>query len=296
MQIGVLGNEGSWYVADLTRAADSRGHRATRIDFPQIVASVGINRPSVCSENVDLTQFDAVIVRTMPPGTLEQVVFRMDALAQLAADAYVLNSPKTIECAVDKYLTTSRLAEAGLPVPATIVCEDVDAAMLALEALGGDVVVKPIFGSEGRGICRVSDPDLAIRTFRTLARLGAVLYLQRYVDHPGYDVRVMVLDDAVIGGMIRRNPTDFRTNVARQGTVEGHDPTDRECEWALRAAQAVGATFAGVDILYDRTGTGWVIEVNAVPGWRAFAKATEIDVAARVIEFLETQTAKSNES
>ncbi len=289
MQIGILGNEGSWYVADLTRAAAARAHLAMRIDFPKLVAGVGVNRSSVTAEDVDLSTLNAVIVRTMPPGTLEQVVFRMDALARLTTDAYILNSPKAIECAVDKYLTTWRLAEVGLPVPSTIVCEDADAGMEALETLGGDVVVKPIFGSEGRGICRVSDPDLAFRTFRTLARTGAVLYLQRYIDHPGHDVRVMVLDGAVLGGMIRRNGSDFRTNVARRGSVERHIPTDQECEWALQAAQAVGATFAGVDILYDRSGAGWVIEVNAVPGWRAFGKAAGIDVASRVVQFLETQ-------
>ena len=290
MQIGILGNEGSWYVADLTRAATVRTHQTMRIDFPKLVAGVGIERPNVTADDVDLTGLDAVIVRTMPPGTLEQVVFRMDALARLTTDAYILNSPKAIECAVDKYLTTWRLAEMGLPVPPTIVCEDADAAMEAFERLGGDVVVKPIFGSEGRGICRVSDPDLAFRTFRTLARTGAVLYLQRTIDHPGFDVRVMILDGAVMGGMIRRNGSDFRTNVARRGSVERHVPTEEESEWALRATKAVGATFAGVDILYDRSGAGWVIEVNAVPGWRAFGKTTGIDVATRVIQFLETRT------
>ncbi|WP_166823611.1 ATP-grasp domain-containing protein [Thalassoroseus pseudoceratinae] len=293
MRLGILGNEGSWYVHDLTRAADSRGHQAVRIDFPKFVATVGCDRPHVVADDIDLPRFDAIIVRTMPPGTLEQVVFRMDALAQLSTDAYILNSPKAIECAVDKYLTTCNLANVGLPVPATITCEDAEAAMMAFEWLGGDVVVKPIFGSEGRGICRVSDPDLAFRTFRTLARLGAVLYLQRYIDHPGFDVRVVVLDGAILGGMIRRNGTDFRTNVARQGSIEPHVPTSLECEWALQAARSVGATFAGVDILYDREGTGWVIEVNAVPGWRAFGRATGIDVAAKVIQFLESQSTRS---
>ena len=70
-----------------------------------------------------------------------------------------------IECAVDKYLTTARLVDAGLPVPRTIVCENAEAAQVAFEQLGGDVVVKPVFGAEGRGILRVSDPDLALRTF-----------------------------------------------------------------------------------------------------------------------------------
>ncbi|MFN9977952.1 MAG: RimK family alpha-L-glutamate ligase, partial [Phycisphaerae bacterium] len=98
------------------------------------------------------------------------------------------------ECAVDKYLTTQKLSLAGLPVPDTIVCENSETAMLALESLGGDIVIKPIFGAEGRGIMRVSDPELALRAFRTLERLGAVIYAQRFLNGPGFDLRLLLLD------------------------------------------------------------------------------------------------------
>ena len=243
---------------------------------------------------MDLTKFDAVIVRTMPPGSLEQVVFRMDALARLEASGVcVLNSPKAIECAVDKYLTTARLEAAGLSVPATVVCENSDDALAAFVRLGDDVVVKPIFGSEGRGILRVSDPDLALRTFRTLERLQAILYLQRFVDHLGFDIRVLVLDGRVLGGMRRLSENDFRTNVSREGKGAPHVVTDHEADWALRATAATGARFAGIDILYDREGRGFVIEVNAVPGWRAFQRVTQMDVARLVIVACEHSEVRS---
>jgi ribosomal protein S6--L-glutamate ligase len=199
----------------------------------------------------------------------------------------IINPAKAVECAVDKFLTTHRLQRAGLPVPKTIVCEEADAAMLAFDELGGDVVVKPLFGSEGRGIVRVSDPDLAWRTFRALERLKAVLYLQEYIDHPGWDVRVMVLDGKILGAMRRVNASDFRTNVSRKATIEPHLATAMEESWALAAANAVGAWFAGVDVLYNKSGLGYVIEVNAVPGWRAFAKATGKDVAVELIQKIE---------
>ncbi|MCY2968885.1 MAG: RimK family alpha-L-glutamate ligase, partial [Planctomycetota bacterium] len=225
----------------------------------------------------------------MPPGSLEQVVFRMNLLGQLETRGVrVLNPAKAIECAVDKYLTTARLRQAGLPVPATIVCETADAALAAFEQLGGDVVVKPLFGAEGRGIVRVSDPDMAVRVFRTLERIQAVLYLQRFVPHEGYDIRAMVLDGEVIGGMRRSNPNDFRTNVSRSAVAEPFELTETQRDWAVRATAAVGASLAGVDILYDRDGTGYVIEVNGVPGWQAFQRATGIDVASRVIASLES--------
>lgn len=305
MRIGVLGNSDSWYVRELQRAGGEQGHEVVRLEFPRIVAGCGIwpigdgeHRTAVGSltlalsqgergSDVDLSMFDAVIIRTMPPGSLEQVVYRMDVLAQLEARSVtVLNSPRSVECAVDKYLTTARLETAGLPVPATITCENSDDALAAFERLGGDVVVKPIFGSEGRGILRVSDPDLALRTFRTLERLDAVLYLQKFVEHRGFDIRVLVLDGRVLGGMRRVSDGDFRTNVSRNGRGEPHIVTDQEAEWALRAATATGARFAGIDILYDDEGNGFVIEVNAVPGWRAFERVTGIDVARVVIEAL----------
>ncbi|MGH7127430.1 MAG: ATP-grasp domain-containing protein [Planctomycetaceae bacterium] len=287
MHIAVLGNPGSWYVADLKRAGRERGHTVTRVDFRRLTARVAAS-PTITGDGLDLTAVDAVIVRTMPPGSLEQVVYRMDALARLeAAGVTVLNSAKAVECAVDKYLTTTRLERAGLPVPETIVCEDAESAIAAFEELGGDVVVKPIFGAEGRGILRVTDPDLAWRTFRTLDRIGAVLYLQRFIEHEGFDVRVMILDGRVLGAMRRINPHDFRTNVARQALTEAYGPTDAECERSIAAAKVVGARFAGVDLLTDRAGRQYVIEINAVPGWRRFAVTTGCDVAAHVLSALE---------
>lgn len=279
---------------DLSRAAKDRGHFCRRIDFPTLVGSVGLGSVGVGDSAIqagesNLTSFDAVIVRTMPPGSLEQVVYRMDALWRLEdAGITVLNPAKAVECAVDKYLASARLEAAGLPVPPTIVCESAEAALAAFDRLGKDVVVKPIFGSEGRGIVRVSDPDLALRTFRTLERIQSVLYVQQFIENEGFDVRVMTLDGRVLGGMRRRANGDFRTNVACRATAEQHVLTQREVELALRAADATGSRLAGVDLLYGRDGTCYVIEVNAVPGWRAFGRITGLDVAAAVITSLES--------
>lgn len=308
LNIGILGNSASWYVADLMRAGNAHGHRCVRLDFRGLMAAEGraagdrsrigavvsVDRESeppcdLETGGQDLTTLDAVIVRTMPPGSLEQVVFRMDLLARLeSAGVRVVNPPKAIECAVDKYLATSKLAAAGLPVPPTMVCQDAEGAMEAFEALGGDVVVKPLLGAEGRGIVRVSDPDLAFRTFRTLERIQAVLYVQQFVEHEGFDIRVMVLDGAIVGAMKRRSPGDFRTNVARSAVGEPHELTDAEADLSLRAAKATGATFAGIDLLYDRAGRCYVLEVNAVPGWRAFARVSGIDIADRVMGWMQS--------
>ena len=117
--------------------------------------------------------------------------------------------------------------------------------------------------------------------------MDAAIYLQKYVEHEGFDIRVMVLDGEILGGMRRVSESDFRTNVSRQSKPEPHALADAERKLALAAAHAADTPFAGVDLLYGRDGSCYVIEVNAVPGWQAFQRVTGCDVPARVIEFLE---------
>ncbi|MFM7073030.1 MAG: RimK family alpha-L-glutamate ligase [Planctomycetota bacterium] len=237
----------------------------------------------------DWSQFHAVLVRTMPPGSLEQVVFRMDALGRYeAAGGLVVNRPRAVEAAVDKYLTSALLAAAGLDTPKTIVCQHPDDAMEAFARLGGDVVVKPLFGSEGRGITRLSDPDLALRAFKMLAQLGAVLYLQEFVAHDGFDIRLLVVGNETFG-MRRHNPLDWRTNVSRGATGIGFQPDEQLVQLARRAADAVGADVAGVDLLPAPDGRLLALEVNAVPGWKALSQATGVDIAERVLSFVESR-------
>jgi ribosomal protein S6--L-glutamate ligase len=293
MRVGVFGNAGSWYVEELCREGTQRGHDVTRLEFPQLVSRVVKSGVDVCCGDVDLRDLDVVLVRTMPPGTLEQVVCRMDMLAGLQAQGVrVVNPPKALECAVDKYLTTQRLALAGLPVPQTVVCENSDTALAAFELLGGDVVVKPLFGSEGRGILRVDHPELALRTFRTLERLGAVLYLQRFVAGPGFDIRVLLLDGELLGSMKRiPKPGEFRANISQQGRAESHRSSEVELRLARAAADVTGSILAGVDLMYDDTGRPLLIEVNAVPGWRGLQRACGVEVPAMLFAWLESQSA-----
>src|SRR6266851_3222831 len=148
MRIAILSAGSGWHVRDLQRAALALGHEAVAVDFRRLSACAGT--PTNC-----LSGFDGVLVRTMPPGSLEQVIFRMDVLQSLQAEGVpVLNPPRALEICVDKYLASARLAAAGLRVPPTIVCQDAEAALEAFTTLGGDVVVKTLFGSEGRGMVR----------------------------------------------------------------------------------------------------------------------------------------------
>jgi ribosomal protein S6--L-glutamate ligase len=280
MRIAVISGGEGWHVCDLRRAALARGHEVEVLDFRRLGATVGAGYRLA-------PPAPAVVVRTMPPGSLEQVVFRMDVLQRWqAAGVVILNSPRALEICIDKYLCSARLEAAGLRVPLTCVCQNAEDALAALEALGGDVVVKPLFGSEGRGMVRVSDPELAWRTFRTLERTQTVLYLQQFVAHPGWDLRVFVIGGRVVAGMRRHARTGWRTNVAQGGRAEAVRVTPEQERLALRAAEAVGVTVAGVDLLPGPDGDWYVLEVNAVPGWRALGPATGVDVAAEIVRHL----------
>jgi RimK family alpha-L-glutamate ligase len=281
MRLALLTGGDGWHVRDLKRAAASLGHETVAIDFRKL-------RGSVATGVDTLAGFDAVLVRTMPPGSLEQVVFRMDLLHRLMARGIpVLNSPAALETCIDKYLATARLEAAGLSVPATVVCQDADSAMEAFLQLGGDVVVKPLFGSEGRGMVRVSDVELAWRTFRTLERTQNVLYLQQFIRHPGWDLRAFVLGEKILTAMRRHANGDWRTNVAQGGRAEAVTLDSTQTQLALAAAAAVGVEAAGIDLLPRPAGGYFVLEVNAVPGWRALSKATGIDVATEIVRFLD---------
>ena len=149
MHLAILSAGAGWHVRDLQRAATQQGHTTSLVDFRRV--SAGVAASHRC-----LADCDVVLVRTMPPGSLEQVVFRMDVLHRLqAAGKRVLNPPLALETCIDKYLASARLEAAGLRVPATIVCQDAETALEGFATLGGDAVVKPLFGSEGSGMVRV---------------------------------------------------------------------------------------------------------------------------------------------
>jgi RimK family alpha-L-glutamate ligase len=224
-----------------------------------------------------------VLARIIPNGSLEQIIYRVDALHWLEdVGVRVINSPRAIERTVDKFYTSALLERAGLRTPETVVCERFDDAMAAFRHLR-DVIVKPLFGSMGLGLVRVTDEDVAWRTFRAIEQIRGVFYLQRFVDHDGRDIRAFVVGDRVIGAIGRSAPS-WRTNVSRGGAARPHALSTHETEMALTAARAVGAAYAGVDLLPGKDGHVYALEVNGIPGWRGLHEATGLDVAGAIVD------------
>lgn len=288
MRVAIVGSADNWHLRDLRRAAGDR-FELVPVTFRSLAADVRPEALFAACEGTPLREVDAVLVRSMPPASLEQVVFRMDLLGELERNGQtVVNAPRALETAVDKFLTTAKLRRAGLTVPRTVAAQTPLDAMAAFADLGGDVVVKPLFGGEGRGIARICDEAIAERTFRLLTQLGCLIYLQPFIPHEGYDLRVLLIGGEA-WGVRRRNSRDWRTNVSRGAVAEPIALDDSLVETARRAAAAVGAVVAGVDLLPGKDGRLYAIEVNAVPGWRALAQACQVDIARRMLDFLADQ-------
>ena len=231
----------------------------------------------------DLFDCDAVIARIIPNGSLEQIIYRVDALHWLEdAGVLVVNPARAIERTVDKFYTSALLERAGLATPQTVVCERVEDAAAAFRMMG-DVIVKPLFGSMGLGMVRVSDEETAWRVFRALEAIRGIYYLQRAIPHEGKDIRAFIIGDRVVAAIERRSP-GWRTNISRGGEATAVELPAAWSETALRAAQAVGATYAGVDLLPAHDGTVYVLEVNGIPGWRGLQEATSVNVAGALID------------
>jgi RimK family alpha-L-glutamate ligase len=292
MHIAILGARG-WHTDELFRALAARGHRGDVLPYEGLVARAGSNVEGGLSiGSTAMFDADAVLARIIPAGSLDQIIYRVDALHWIEKRGIpVMNSPRAIERSVDKFYTTALLHEAGLPTPETVVCENAADAMAAAIAMG-DVIVKPLFGSMGHGMMRVSDPDVAFRVFKTLEQLPAVFYVQRAIDHGGRDVRVFVVGERVIAAIERRAPGgEWRTNVARGGSAQPFELPPEWAELARSAAATVGADYAGVDLLPSRDGRVFVLEINGIPGWRALQQATGHDIAAAIVDCLERRVA-----
>ena len=292
----MLGEPDGWHAARLAAALSARGHEVAVVPWRALAGGIATAGETV--QPAAVATADVVVVRGMPGGgagdtRLEEVIFRMNLLGRIAARGIpVINSPRSLEVAIDKHLSLCRVAAAGVPVPHTVVVQDRPAAEEAWRHFGGDCVLKPLFGSRGRGLARItSAAALAQATAREGSReaLGGVFYLQEFIPHDGWDVRILLVGGRPLGMRRVAVGGDWRTNVSRGGRGEPFDPPAAWVETARRAAAAVEAEIAGVDLLPASDGRLVVLEVNGVPGWRGLESATGLDVTGIVASHVESR-------
>jgi RimK family alpha-L-glutamate ligase len=282
----ILAARQGWHTDELCRAVAARGARAEVLPYESLVGRLGCRHTHA---RPFATHSDAVLARIIPNGSLEQIIYRVDALHWLEDSGIpVMNSPRAIERSVDKFYTSALLQGAGLTTPETVVCERSEDAMAAFTEMR-DVIVKPLFGSMGLGMVRVSDQDTAWRVFRAIESIRGVYYVQRTIPHDGRDIRAFVVGHRVIAAMERRAAPagpEWRTNFSRGGQATPFTLPDEWRDLALSAARAIDADYAGVDLLPSSDGPVYVLEVNGIPGWRGVQSATGVDVAGAIVDQL----------
>ncbi len=288
MKVGIIATDrGEWHVQRLTEKLEERGAEVYFLPATRLRSAVGL-KPKVSVRGYALDDYDAVIVRKVPGGTPEQVFYRMDVLHRLEdLGVCVVNPAESIERAVDKYYTSTLLEDAGLPTPRTVITESSKEAMEAFEELGGDVVVKSLFGSLGAGMTRLSDPEVAYRVFKALELARSVYYLQEFIPHGGEDVRAFVVGGEVVASMKRR-ADGWKTNLSAGGRAEPFELGEDLAELSLRATEKIGLEYAGVDLLRSKVdGRAYVVELNSTPGWEGLQSVSEVDVAGRLLDHIQ---------
>ncbi len=254
--------------------------------------------------NTDLESLDAVIVRDVGGaggvglngsdagsdvgigggGGSEDMPYRLDVLCNLERSGLkVVNPPEAIRTAANKHMCSYLFREHGLPTPDTILTTDLDAALAAIRDWGR-AVVKPIFGFKGMDIHCVVDDEHSVKLLSSVIDTRGVLYLQRFISNPGRDIRVFVVDGGVPAAIYRLAPPgSWINNLSRGGSHKICELTDEIVGLAVEAAGAVGAVYAGVDLIEGEDGLQ-ILEVNGTPSGRGIYEACGVNMAQDIVK------------
>ena len=285
-RIAIFTDDPGWHGKQLRRAFAARGYKAEFLSLADCRVDLEAGIGGLVLPGFEERLPDGAFVRGVSGGTLEQVVLRLDFLHLLpAVGVPVYNPARAVEKSVDKAMTSLLLHQAGIPTSPSWVCESEPQARAILMrevARGFELVLKPLFGSQGTGLRRLSRPaDLP-----PPEAYQNVYYLQRYIgpETTGWeDYRVMVIGGVGRAAMTRQG-TGWINNVA-QGAACLPAPKDPELlQLAEAATQALGMDYAGVDLMRDREGRLAVIEVNSIPAWRGLQSTTDVDIADLLAE------------
>jgi tetrahydromethanopterin:alpha-L-glutamate ligase len=281
--IAVVGQPGAWSTERLAGALRAAGAEALVVDLA--ACALRLPEPGVWHQGRRLDA-DAVVVKkigdTAGGWTVRE---RLHILRHWEASGVpVWSVPDRLEVAVDRYRMTVELVRAGLPVPETVITEDVGEAVASVERFGA-AVLKPLFTSKGRGMVHL-DPALDVRRIleRHRAENADPFYLQRFVKHPGRDLGVAVLDGRCLGAYWRiAGDGQWMTTVLSGGRYAPADPPAEALALAERAARHFGLLFTGVDLIEADDGFT-VLEVSAFGGFRGLLDGCGVDAAPRLAD------------
>jgi tetrahydromethanopterin:alpha-L-glutamate ligase len=289
--VGLVVDRMDWHAREIAGALAARGIDTAPIRL-HLCGFATQNASGLYIDGFGTDLPDAVVVRSMSGGTFEAVTLRLGVLHALRERGVVVwNDARAIERCVDKSTTSFLLARAGISTPPAWATQSYEQAraIAQRETADGALVLKPLFGSQGRGLRLIRKAD-DLPPADNIA--GAVWYLQRFVgvERGGFhDFRLLVVRGQVIAAM-QRHSANWITNVKRGGRPVAAVANDEMTALAANAAAAVGADFAGVDIIYDAEQRPTVLEVNSMPAWSGLQKVVPANIASLFAEAL-SQTA-----
>jgi ribosomal protein S6--L-glutamate ligase len=289
MRIGIaMGRDRpNWPVRRLTRAFEKRGCEVELFCLKDVTAHLHPPKGTrYFLPRRKPLEVAAIILRSVGQGSTDQITSRISLLESMEFSGIrVFNSAYSHRRAKDKLATLVWLAREGIPIPRTTVTERMAAAVAATRRYG-DVVSKPLRGSQGRGVFRLNEPDVAFRIFKVLQTAGQTMIVQEFIKTPGRDIRVFIVGDRAIGAMYRYAKAGaWKTNIAAGGAPISCPLTPELEDLALRAARALQMDIAGIDILESDSGY-LVSECNSAPNWSGLQKATGVDAAEEIAQYV----------
>ncbi|KYH36204.1 MAG: 30S ribosomal protein S6 modification protein RimK [Candidatus Bathyarchaeota archaeon B23] len=273
---------------ELAEVAERRGHQVLAGSVIDVSSQVSNGGSRFWLRNVEVTDYEVCLLRSFGPGSCEQLTRRISLIEHMELSGIrVMNPCYPFRRARDKYATQYILA--GAPIAETYTTEDLGTAYRWAGRLR-TCIYKPILGHMGRGSMKFDDPDLAYNALKSLTRIGEPLILQEYLQKPGRDVRVFVVGEEVVGAAYKYGPPgSWKTNVAQGGRMVAEEVPGEILELGVKAVKALGLDYAGVDVAESERGPV-ILEVNGAPGWQALKRATGVDIAGRIIEYVEGLT------
>ncbi|MGB1800239.1 MAG: ATP-grasp domain-containing protein [Gammaproteobacteria bacterium] len=291
-KVAIITDDPGWHGRQLTSALKEYGLESQYLSLSDCAIEISGQEQGLGKEQRKELVFPGFeqmplgfFIRGVPGGTLEQVIFRLDILHALKDSGItVYNSPRSIERTVDKPLTSLLLSRAGLPTPTTWICESIEQANSILNREtkdGSQLVLKPLFGSQGIGVHLVDKETGLIHD----EKFAGIYYLQRFIERKNdefTDIRVLVIDGVAVAAMLRRG-SDWLTNRAQGATYEAIEIDEQIASLAVSACKVLDIDYAGVDLMQDKNGNFYIIEVNSIPAWYGLQQVVDFNIASCLI-------------
>ncbi|MBK6833484.1 MAG: 30S ribosomal protein S6--L-glutamate ligase [Bacteroidetes bacterium] len=295
MKIAILSRSKNIYsTAQLVEAAEKRGHEAIVLDHMKCVLVIEKGRPHIFYQGKELTDINAVIPRIGASVTFYgAAVVRQFEMMKI----FTAVESQALVRSRDKLRSLQILARAGLGMPKTAFANQTKDIDNLLDSIGGaPCIVKLLEGTQGIGVILAESKKVATSVIEAFLKLDAAMLVQEFIkEAKGADIRAFVIDGQVVGAMKRQaKEGEFRSNLHRGGSAQLIQLTPEERSTAIKAAKKLGLGIAGVDLLQSDRGP-LVMEVNSSPGLEGIQKATGIDIAGKIIEYVERNEFNGNE-